>query len=252
MRILVLSDIHGNADALKTVLESAGRYDYIWVLGDLVDYGPEPHVVVDMIRELKPDIVLMGNHDYAVAYNTDCRCAQELHDLSEYTRREISLKLLSQEQVSWLKTPALNTQRVVDSLRVYLVHASPRSPLHGYLKPSLPVEQVLLALTPNPLAVKPKPVEADLVVIGHTHIPMDLRIEGIRVVNPGSVGQPRNGDWRASYMIIDFESKQINHYRVEYNVEKTIEKLRALGLNPHMQGRLEAILKTGSVGSTVF
>ncbi|MCC6041942.1 MAG: metallophosphoesterase, partial [Desulfurococcaceae archaeon] len=93
MRVLIISDIHGNYDALKTVLETARGFDYIWFLGDLVDYGPEPHLVVDLVREIKPEVALMGNHDYAVAYNTDCMCAQELHDLSVYTRLNISYKL---------------------------------------------------------------------------------------------------------------------------------------------------------------
>ena len=86
MRILVLSDVRGNVDALKAVVKHAGKWDYLWVLGDLVDYGPEPHIVVDMIRELKPDVIVRGNHDHAVAYNVDCRCNTATHELSVYTR----------------------------------------------------------------------------------------------------------------------------------------------------------------------
>lgn len=249
MRVLVLSDIHGNADALKTVLNSASGYDYIWVLGDLVDYGPEPHVVVDMVRELKSDLVLMGNHDNAVAYNTDCMCAQELHDLSEYTRLEVSFKLLNPEQISWLKSLPRTREFTIDSLRVYAVHGSPRNPLYGYLKPSLPLEEILLALTPSPLVVKPKPVEADLVVVGHTHIPMDLRVGNKRIINPGSIGQPRDSDWRASYGILNLETGEFHIHRVKYNVEKTISKLRALNLDFQMLVKLEAILRTGRIQS---
>jgi len=80
LRILVISDIHGNADALRRVLEDSGRWDHLWILGDLVDYGPEPHVVIDVVRELKPDVIVQGNHDHAVANGADCRCDPVVHE----------------------------------------------------------------------------------------------------------------------------------------------------------------------------
>ena len=103
MRVLVISDVHGNADALRAVLEDAGRWDDVWVLGDLVDYGPEPQVVVDMVRELRPGLVVRGNHDNAVAFGVDCLCDPKVHELSVYTRQAISARLLSREQVEWLR-----------------------------------------------------------------------------------------------------------------------------------------------------
>jgi len=122
MRVLLISDVHGNYDALKSVLESARGFDYVWVLGDLVDYGPEPHMVMDSVREIKPEVLLMGNHDYAVAYNTDCRCGQELHDLSMYTRLNISYRLLTRDQLDWLRN-LKHYERVDTPLgRAFIVH----------------------------------------------------------------------------------------------------------------------------------
>jgi len=247
MRILVLSDVHGNADALKAVLEAAPRHDYVWFLGDLVDYGPEPHIAVDVLRSLKPDIIVMGNHDYAVAFNTDCHCAQELHELSVYTRMSISYRLLSKEQVGWLKTLRQRAKLELSSKRVYIVHGAPRNPLYGYLKPGLPTETLEVMLTEGSLALKPRPVDVDYVVVGHTHIPATLRVREVQVLNPGSVGQPRDGDPRASYAILDLGAGSFTVHRVEYPIDKVVEKLRALGLEQRVLQALEALLKSGRV-----
>jgi len=247
MIVLVLSDIHGNADALRAVVEEVSRWDALWVLGDLVDYGPEPHVVVDLVRELKPDLVLAGNHDNAVAYGVDCMCALELRDLSEYTRREVSYRLLSSEQVAWLRGLPKVAQLTAGSARVYAVHGSPRNPLYGYLRPDLPVEELLLALTPSPAAVRPRPVEADVVLVGHTHVQVDLRVGSVRVVNPGSVGQPRDGDPRAAYALVDPESWRVEPRRVEYDIWRVVRKLEQLNLDPQYLARLKGILLSGRV-----
>ncbi|MEM1931093.1 MAG: metallophosphoesterase family protein [Sulfolobales archaeon] len=247
MRVLIVSDIHGNYDALTAVLEHAARWDYLWVLGDLVDYGPEPHVVVDTVRALKPDLVVLGNHDYAVAYDKDCGCAPELHDLSEYTRQRISLRLLSREQLEWLKS--LPTHRVVEvgAARAFVVHGSPRNKLFGYLKPSLPQYELMLALTPSVYAVRPNPVDAELVVTGHTHVQADFRAGASRVLNPGSVGQPRDGDWRAAFAVLETDSLAVSLYRVKYDVSSTVKKLSSLGIDSKYLARLVKILHSGSV-----
>ena len=247
MLSLLLSDIHGNADALRAVVEKVGKWDALWILGDLVDYGPEPHIVVDLVRELKPDLILMGNHDNAVAYGVDCMCAPELHDLSEYTRREVSYRLLSSEQIAWLRSLPKMAQLTAGSARVYAVHGSPRNPLYGYLKPDLPVEEILLALTPSPIAVKPKPVAADVVLVGHTHLQFDLGVGRTRVVNPGSVGQPRDGDPRAAYALIDLDNWSVKLGRVEYDIWKTVRKLERLSLDQQHLLRLKGVLLSGKV-----
>ncbi len=247
MRVLILSDVHGNYDALRAVLEGAGRWDYLWILGDLVDYGPEPHLVVDAIRELRPDLVIMGNHDHAVAYGADCRCAPELHELSEYTRRAVSLRLVSEDQVEWLKSLPTARELEIGSSRVLAVHGSPRNRLYGYLLPTLPREEILLALTPSPYAARPRPVSADLVVVGHTHLQAEFGVGSTRVLNPGSVGQPRDGDPRAAYAVFNAETMEVEFRRVEYDVRRVVEKLKSLGIDPRHLARLAEILLSGRV-----
>ncbi len=247
MKILIVSDIHGNADALKSLLNSVGGWDQVWVLGDLVDYGPEPHVVVELVKDLRPDVIIMGNHDHAVAFGTDCGCAPELHELSEYTRLNISFKLLSKDQIDWLKSLPTTRNITVDNREVYIVHGSPRNPLYGYLKPSLPESDTLLALTPHTYAIRPKPVDANFVVVGHTHIPMDIEVGGVRVLNPGSVGQPRDGDWRASAAILDLRKGEFKVHRAEYDVGEVVRKLRSLSLDSRYVTWLEGILMSGKV-----
>lgn len=246
MKVLLISDIHGNAEALKAVLESVSRWDSIWFLGDFVDYGPEPHIIIDMVKELKPHVVVIGNHDYAVAYNTDCRCAPELHELSEYTRRVISMRLLSREQIEWLRTLPKNIEVAIGGKRFYVVHGSPRNPLYGYMKPDLTPNELKLSLTPSMAALKPKLIQVNIVVAGHTHIPMDVTVDSVRIVNPGSCGQPRDGNYRASYAVYDTETNILEIRRVEYDVDKVVKKLKDLGLEDKYLKQLIAILRTGN------
>jgi protein phosphatase len=250
MKILIISDIHGNSVALRTVLEDAKRWDYVWVLGDLVDYGPEPHIVIDIVRELKPDVIVMGNHDYAVAFNTDCRCDPEIHELSEYTRRNISYRLLSREQIEWLKSLPIKIEKNVNGRKIYIVHGSPRNPLYGYLKPDLSKDEILLQITPSIYAVKPRPVNADIVLVGHTHIPTTILVDDRYILNPGSCGQPRDGDLRASYAIYDIEKGVFEIRRVKYDIGKVVEKLKNLNLEERYLKWLENILIIASIHRT--
>ncbi|MEM0490865.1 MAG: metallophosphoesterase family protein [Ignisphaera sp.] len=247
MRILIVSDIHGNAEALRSVLESVDKWDAVWFLGDFVDYGPEPHIVIDIVKDLKPDAIVMGNHDYAVAFNTDCKCDPVLHNLSEYTRKNISLKLLSREQIEWLKTLPKTIEKVIDGKKHYIVHGSPRNPLYGYIKPGLSINEIKLSLTSSVVAIKPKPIEVDYVFVGHTHIPMDIKVDSVRIVNPGSCGQPRDGDYRASYAIYDTETNIFEIGRIEYDIERVVKKLEELNLESGYSEYLKAILKTGRI-----
>lgn len=248
MKILVLSDIHGNLDALKTILEHAPSWDELWVLGDLVDYGPEPGEVIDLVKSLGPRHILRGNHDQAVAYGVDCGCGEKTHDLSVYTRIKISVKMISREQVEWLRTLS-PVERVADKgLEAVLVHGSPRNPLYDYMLPTLPPEDLRRMLTPPPLSPYGfKGMVTGLVVSGHTHIPTDIRVGDTRIVNPGSVGQPRDGDPRASCGLLDSETMEFRIIRVKYDVEKTLFKLKALITDQAIYQRLASILLTGRV-----
>lgn len=248
MNILVISDIHGNSTALKTILENSRGWSDVWVLGDLVDYGPEPHLAVDLVKDLKPSIIVMGNHDYAVAHNVDCRCGEEIHDLSVYTRLNISLKLISREQIDWLKKLRISAEANVAGRRTYIVHGSPRDPLYGYMKPDLPHDVLLnmLSLKQSKYSLSSKIIDADVIVVGHTHIPTKMIVHNTAVLNPGSVGQPRDGDPRASYGLLDPDSFEFKVIRVKYDVDNVVNKLKRLNLEWKYMTWLERILRQGS------
>ncbi|OYT31556.1 MAG: metallophosphoesterase [Thermoprotei archaeon] len=244
MRILVISDIHGNLDALQAVLEYVERWDMLWVLGDLVDYGPEPHLVVDTIRDVKPDIIVRGNHDHAVGYGVDCHCSQRTHELSVYTRKNISYKLLSKEQVKWLASLPIKKETKIDDKTIYIVHGSPHNPLYGYLNPSLKYEEMIKHLTPDQ---SQKLIDEDYILVGHTHIPWIASVNGKEILNPGSVGQPRDGLPKSSCITIDSENMNIINYRIEYDKKKTLQKLRQLNLEQRYYQWLARILTTATI-----
>ncbi|MEO7663627.1 MAG: metallophosphoesterase family protein [Candidatus Limnocylindrales bacterium] len=236
MRIAVLSDIHANLRALDAVLAAAGTVDAVWQLGDIVGYGPDPDGVVDRLREIGATGV-KGNHDAAAVggseidwFNPDARRAME------WTRTAVAPRT-----TAWLSTlPERTTARDCT-----LVHGSPREPLWEYLT-SVPVARTNLAL-----------LETRLGLNGHTHLPVafveeDGRIEVVApgdgsalelrgrraLVNPGSVGQPRDGDPRSSWLILDTEADTATWHRVGYDIEAVQADMRAAGLPASLVARL--------------
>jgi predicted phosphodiesterase len=236
MRVAVLSDIHSNLPALESVLAAVGEVDAIWQLGDNVGYGPEPNAVVSRLREAGATGV-RGNHDAAACggseiewFNPDARRAME------WTRGA-----LDEPGLSWLA--ALEDHRMNDVCE--LVHGSPREPIWEYIT-SIPVARANLAI-----------LEAQIGLHGHTHIPVafieeDGRIDVVgpgdgstielgsrrALLNPGSVGQPRDGDPRASFMILEPEERRATWHRVEYDIAGVQAKMRDAALPPNLVARL--------------
>jgi len=241
-RTLLISDIHGNYEALKAVLNDAHslRFDEVVVLGDLVDYGPDPDLVVDEVRSLKPKAIVRGNHDHAVGYGVDCGCGPATHAASVYTREEISLKKLSSNDVKWLASlPTKATLKALGLEGVLATHATPAEELHDYLYPWFSDDRVAASL---------KDFEGPALLVGHTHYQFTVRRLGkYLIVNPGSVGQPRDGDPRAAYAIIDDEATTITFRRVKYDVNATIRKLENLvKVGEHLE-LLKKLLLTGTL-----
>jgi predicted phosphodiesterase len=217
MRIAVLSDIHSNIVALDAVLSSIGSVDALWHLGDVVGYGPEPDAVIERLKA-HDAVGVRGNHDAAAAggaeidwFNPDARAAME------WTRARIQPASLA-----WLE--ALPERRIENDFT--LVHGSPRDPLWEYVT-SLPVARANIAALTTPFGLH-----------GHTHIPIcwrndDGRIEAVSpgdgssvsldgrsiLLNPGSVGQPRDGIPTSSYMILDTDAGRCSWGRVAYDIE---------------------------------
>jgi diadenosine tetraphosphatase ApaH/serine/threonine PP2A family protein phosphatase len=239
MRVAVLSDIHSNIVALDAVLSHAGDVDAIWHLGDVVGYGPEPDAVVARLSELEA-IGVRGNHDAAAVggpeidwFNPEARAA------AEWTR-----DTMARETREWLT--ALPDRRVVDD--VLLVHGSPRDPLREYITDSdiaadnldlLETRHGLHGHTHVPVAWIATP---DRLALVHARDTTALELGTHRMMlNPGSVGQPRDGDPRAAYLVLDLEAGRVTWHRVEYEVDRVQAAIRAAGL----PGRLAARLAVG-------
>lgn len=236
MRVLVISDIHSNLVALEAVLADAGPVDAVWHLGDVVGYGPDPDRVVARLAEVDATGV-RGNHDAAALggpeiewFNPDARRA------AEWTR-----DAMSEATRDWLA--ALPLRREVGP--VSLVHGSPRDPLREYIV-SLGVVRANLDALTTPLGLH-----------GHTHVPVAFIDDGPEIgvveprdraglvlderptlLNPGSVGQPRDGDPRASYLVLDTEANVATWQRVRYDVASVQAAIRAAGLPPRLADRL--------------
>ncbi len=245
-RILVVSDVHGNHEALKTVINNED-YDKIWVLGDLVDYGPDPDLVIDLVKE-EADLVIRGNHDNAAAYNVDCRCGPKTRALSYYTRKEITLRKLGENDLKYLGS--LKEKIILEEHGIGLFHGSPANPLFGYLYPWYDTKNVCHNLMGR-LVDNESRCETPFrrILIGHTHYQFSYRIGNTLIINPGSTGQPRDGDWRASYTMIYHDGKVsgIHHKRIKYDVNKVITELRTLIHEDKYYEQIRKLLLTGTL-----
>jgi predicted phosphodiesterase len=236
MRVAVLSDIHANLPALEAVLDALAPYDALWHLGDCVGYGPDPDAVVERLQA-EEAIGVCGNHEAAALgridvawFNDDARMA------IEWTAARITPATRA-----WIA--ALPEAR--DEQDFTLVHGSPRDPIWEYLH-GTSVAQANLAVLRTPHGW-----------FGHTHHPHvfredDGRVESLApaagselqlderrtLLNPGSVGQPRDGDPRASAALLELETRTIRWLRVPYPIDQVQERMRQLGLPRRLIDRL--------------
>lgn len=239
MRVLIISDIHANLAALETVLDDAkGKWDVLWCLGDVIGYGPDPNECATLLKETA-QVCLSGNHDWAVlgkidinTFNRDARTA-----------------------IAWTQdTVTEETRQYLDNLPAMIIrdpftlaHASPRYPVWEYI------------LDKGTAAINFAYFDTPWCLVGHTHTPVVFEeIDGLRVaihapnyqeslhlngnrliINPGSVGQPRDSDPRAAYAILDLETMSWAYHRVAYPVEQTQQRMRQYGLPQRLVARLE-------------
>lgn len=241
MRVLVLSDIHANLAALEAVLrDAAGGYDAVWCLGDTVGYGPEPDECIARIRALEA-VTVVGNHDWAVLDRAD------VNDFNPEARRAVAWtrRNLSAESLAWLSE--LSNAPIVSG-DYTLTHGSPRDPVWEYIL------QATIA-TANFAHFGSR-----FCLVGHTHVPalhvltageprarvltpqvgqpIELR-DGWRVImNPGSVGQPRDNDPRAAYALLDTDVGRWTMRRAAYPIEVTQAHMRSAGLPERLINRL--------------
>ena len=239
MRYAILADIHANLEAFNAVLEDMGErggIEEIWCLGDVVGYGPDPHGCIELLLRYK-HICVAGNHDLAATgkvstaeLNPDAAAA------SRWTAQQ-----LTPEDIEYLESLPLTIER--DDFT--LVHGSPREPIWEYvISPSIAIQNFDFFLS-------------QYCLVGHSHVPAIFKLEdkacstskflpniGLAlgrsrlIVNPGGVGQPRDGDPQASYAIYDTEARMVRLYRIPYDIETTQEKMMRAGLPVRLATRL--------------
>ncbi len=226
LRIAVISDIHSNLDALRTVVATLPAYDQLLCLGDIVGYGAEPNGVIEELQHLNPEVVLMGNHDYAVATGDTAGFSPHAALAVEWTRGKIE-----RERLRYLSQLRPSMKLESDTVTLGLFHGSPEDPLTEYIFPGIPYNEARQIIHKG---------GARLVLLGHTHIPMIYSFVDEMLANPGSVGQPRDGDPRASFGILtildgkfSFEVK-----RVTYDVDSAASKIIEARLPSFLADRL--------------
>jgi putative phosphoesterase len=225
MRFAIFSDVHGNLHALEAVGADIERADCdaVYCLGDLVGYGAFPNEVTERVRRRETPTV-MGNYDDGVGFERDeCGCAyrdpidQELGERSlAWTKAQVT-----PENKAYLRTLLKEIRFEADGKRVLLVHGSPRK-INEYLFEDRPISSFQrLAATSN----------ADIIVFGHTHKPYIKIVDGVMFLNVGSVGKPKDEDWRACYAVLHTKDTPSAVFRrVEYDVKAAAGAIRATEL----------------------
>jgi predicted phosphodiesterase len=240
VRIGVVSDIHSNLAALETVVAAMQPMDEVWCLGDIVGYGPQPNECVSTLRGLK-HLAVAGNHDWA---------ATGRMGVEEFNPYAAAAALWTRDQLA----PDTRDYLVGLPIRLTsgeftLAHGSPRDPLWEYL------------LGASSAGANFAHFEGPFCLVGHTHVPAiftradDRRVLARRIVgdedvpldqpgsryilNPGSVGQPRDGDSRAAFLVVDTDRRLASWRRVVYPIEPTQERMRRAGLPPELIERLD-------------
>ena len=227
MRILVLSDIHANRPALEAIRED---FDLCLFLGDLVDYGVEPGPCIDWVRR-NARYAVRGNHDHGAAQRIYVQGVGGFRYLTGVTRPR-TIQLLGDDDRRYLAGLPTSQWLTIGGKRFLLVHATPRDPMDEFAPPDPEAWKRRLAN-----------IDADYVLVGHSHVQFMLQVGKTTVLNPGSVGLPRDGDPRPAYAIITDDGPVLK--RVDYPVEETIAALHAARLPDPAVLALTEVLRTG-------
>lgn len=231
MKVLIVSDVHANLWALRAVIRDAGPVDYVLCAGDIVSYGPDPRATLDSLRALGV-IAVRGNHEHAAAFGADPKASPAKQSLA-LAMRDWTRSQLEAADTAWLARLPLRLTWEVAGTRFALVHATPRDPLYDYhLRPDAS-EAFVQEVTAE--------IDADVLVVGHTHWPL-LRTHGdLQIVNPGSVGQPLDGDPRAAYAVWD--DGRITLRRAEYDQSPALASLGRLPIDLPLREALGNMLR---------
>ncbi|MDA8218048.1 MAG: metallophosphoesterase family protein [Dehalococcoidales bacterium] len=240
MLVAVISDIHSNLAALQAVLADMSSVDEVWCLGDTVGYGPDPNECLALLLQQK-HLAIAGNHDWASVGKLD---------LSSFNPDAQTANLWTSAQLTDTNKEIIrNLPRELTVGEFTLAHGSPREPIWEYI------------LDSGQAAANLRYFDTKYCLVGHTHVPAVFLSPAGRepagsqhpssdtvvrlgerrlIVNPGSVGQPRDGDPRAAYAILDTAGGTLRFRRVEYDIAATQEKMRRAGLPYVLWARLSA------------
>lgn len=234
MKLLVISDIHGNWTALQAVLAAESDSDQVLCLGDLVDYGPQPKECVQWAMSQKSLWLVQGNHDFAVGLDKDPQCSEEYGRLA-FATKKMSRDALKYDEKHFLATRDRVHRFPLGKAVCYACHATPSDPLFNYLAAdgqSTKWQAELIAAE-----------HPGFLFLGHTHLPVSTKYDSTWVVNPGSVGMPKDGDPRAAYAV--WKDGSVELRRARYNIEETVAAYFETSLDLDDIDRLARHLRTG-------
>jgi putative phosphoesterase len=229
MRILIIADVHANWPALQAA--AAEPHDVCLFLGDLVDYALEPAPCIAWVRD-NAKLAVRGNHDHGVAQNVTVNGRTGYKYLTGLTR-PLTRERLQEPDLRYLSRLPLTCMTTLENTRFFLVHATPRDPLDEFALPDVDFWSKRL-----------QNVEADVVCVGHTHQPYVLEVGDKLVINPGSVGLPRDGDPRVSYAVI--EDYKVDLKRVEYRADDAVAVIQSSTLPEAAKEMLADVLRSGA------
>ena len=240
MRYAIIADIHSNLAAFTTVLgdiEQKGGVDEVWCLGDIVGYGPDPHQCIELLQRYN-HVCVAGNHDWAAIGKLETSWFNPL----AATACQWTAQQLSPDDIEYLES----LPTTIEKDDFLLVHGSPMDPILEYI--------ISTSIAARNFAY----FQSTFCLVGHSHMPVVFKAEGgacltiqfspgiglalgenRMIINPGGVGQPRDGDPRASYAIYDSESRIIRLYRIPYDIGETQDKMMQAGLPIHLVTRLK-------------
>ncbi len=210
MILPVISDIHSNLEALERVLEKIDS-DRIMCCGDIVGYYTQPNECVEKLSRLKT-IPVTGNHDLACVTGNTSRFNPYAEEAVKWTRN-----IIKDKNIEFLANLKREIRLKIDGANIMFVHGSPRDPINEYIFPYTP-DSILKSFL--------KSENVDVLIMGHTHMPFVKKFGDKLVFNPGSVGQPRDGDNRASFALLNVFNREATVYRVKYDIDKVVTALK--------------------------
>ena len=225
MKLAIISDIHANLHALQAVWDDvkAQGPEAVYCLGDLVGYGAHPNETIEFIRERQIPTI-MGNYDEGVGYEKgDCGCAYVTEEEKQDGKKSIdwTTDQVTPQNKRYLRNLQEKIEFTVNGYKILLVHGSPRR-INEYLYEDRPERSLTRML---------ESIDANIMICGHTHNPYHRIVNGVHIINDGSVGKPKDGDPRACYASIELgETVKVDFRRIEYPISPVADEIMKVGL----------------------